>query len=50
MDSKKIYEGSLKEMPLYKIRLNVSLLKKGNYILKIVTNNKVIEKVKFKKP
>lgn len=43
------FEGALPKMSSTNIFLNVNELKKGCYILKILNNNKVITKIKFKK-
>ena len=46
---KKRYEGELKDMPGFEIYLNINHLKKGNYELKIINQNKVIKRIHFKK-
>lgn len=46
---KRVLKGDLPQMPEDEIYLNVSKLNKGNYKLKIVDNNKLIKKTRFKK-
>ena len=46
---KKKYEGSIKNVPAYKIYLNINHLAKGTYKLKIVHKNKIIKSTRFTK-
>lgn len=43
------YEAKLKDLPSTKIYLNVNYLKKGEYILKIISKNKTLITTTFKK-
>jgi hypothetical protein len=45
----KLYEGKLKDALTDKIYLNVNNLKKGSYTLNIVSKNKILKKITFKK-
>lgn len=45
----KNYEGKLKDIPKNKIYLNINQLEKGEYILKIVSKNKIIKSTSFTK-
>ncbi|GER57973.1 hypothetical protein ULMA_00810 [Patiriisocius marinus] len=44
-----ILEGELPQYLSTQIYLNIAHLKKGEYLLKIVDNNKVVETITFKK-
>lgn len=46
---KKVYSGVIEAFPNKEIRLNVNHLEKGQYILKIMYKNKVIQQTTFKK-
>lgn len=49
MIRKTVYEGNIEKIESKKIYLNINHLEKGNYKLKIVHKNKVINTTRFKK-
>lgn len=42
-----VYEGFLREVSGYEIRINIAKLKEGRYTLKIIHKNKVIKQTSF---
>jgi len=49
MAKRKLYKGSLEVVPDNQILLNISKLKDGSYILKIMDENRVIKETRFTK-
>ncbi len=46
---KKAYTGTLESLKAHEIYLNINYLKRGNYSLKIIHNNKIIKNTHFTK-
>jgi len=47
MAKRKLYKGNLEIVPDNQIHLNISKLKNGCYILKIMDENRVIKETRF---
>ncbi|NND62939.1 MAG: hypothetical protein HKN48_07060 [Flavobacteriaceae bacterium] len=49
MKKRRVYEGTLENVPNKQILININRMSEGIYTLKILYNNKVIKKTTFKK-